>query len=60
MSLCDKRQLQAVCTQILKFAKKIFSREEEIDSAVFCKFKKGYYAEVSKEIVKLNAEDFVF
>lgn len=60
MSLCDRFKLQESCQQIFKFTKNVFKKEEEVESAVFCKFKKGYYAEVSKIIATVNDPDFNF
>ena len=60
MSLCDRFKLQETCVSILKFTKKVFSKEEEVESAVFCKFQKGYYAEVSTALFKVKESDFDF
>lgn len=47
LSLCDSFSLRKVCKEIFDFARNVFSRQEEQDSAVFMKFKKGYYSEVA-------------
>lgn len=60
MSLCDSFGLKKVCTEIFQFAKSIFSKMEEQESAVFMKFKKGYYAEVSQLFETLKLEDLAF
>ncbi len=53
MSLSDRFKLGETCKEILKITRSAFGKEEEVSSAVFAKFKKGYYGEVSQALTRV-------